>query len=470
MVGIDLLRLYESILDNIQDAVYVLDDKGNYLFVNSAYVKMLGMSRAELLAYNVHDFLKTGQIDVCLADIVYAEKRRVVSFQDVYDTLYRGRGNYRTLVVQTPLFDDMGHVKNVVVITRRLEQINEDYKEASVSSVVSGFSARNDKTALPEDGSIIAESEAMAEILKLASNIAQAESTVLVSGESGTGKEVIAQYIHQRSARREHPLVVINCASLPETLLEAELFGYEKGAFTGASATGKPGLFETAEKGTLFLDEINSLPLSLQGKLLRAIETKSILRIGSTKPRLVDFRLLTATNERLEDLVNQKKFRADLYYRLNVIPIIIPPLRYRRQDILPLTFHFLSHYCTKNNKNKSFSPLTLQKIEEYDWPGNVRELKNFVERSVVMSYEDTIEIRDIAAIAAPTEKAAYTQNPVPDLENLIEREVSLEAYLAECERRYVERALRTHKSSYAAAKALRTSQSSVMRRKKKYGI
>jgi PAS domain S-box-containing protein len=469
---VESIRLYESILDNIRDAVYVLDDKGNFIFVNSSYVKMLNLSREELLKFNVHDFLETKQIDTCLADVVYSQKRRLVSFQDIYDTLYKGRGNFRTIIALTPLLDDVGNVKNIVSVIRRLEELTEDYNEASMKNAVSKVSLRAQMYASAEDGDIVAEDPKTIEILNLANNIAQAESNVLLSGESGTGKEVIAQYIHKHSARRGHPFVVINCASLPESLLEAELFGYEKGAFTGASSGGKLGQFEMADKGTLFLDEINSLPFNLQGKLLRAIETKTILRIGSTKPCAVDFRLLAATNERLDDLVAERQFRADLYYRLNVIPITIPPLRERKEDILPLAFSFLKHYCKKNSKTKSFSPQMLNKMKEHDWPGNVRELKNFVERAVVMSFDDTIEIHDIAAVASPVGKAKplFTPDTDPILEDMMQRGVSLDDYLAECERRYVERALQVHKSSYAAARVLNTSQSSVMRRKKKYGI
>ncbi|MCL2368497.1 MAG: sigma 54-interacting transcriptional regulator, partial [Oscillospiraceae bacterium] len=324
-----------------------------------------------------------------------------------------------------------------------------------------------------------AESPLMREVLQLATNIAEAESTVLISGESGTGKEVVAQYIHAQSGRKQKPLIIINCASLPETLLEAELFGYEKGAFTGASPVGKPGLFESADGGTLFLDEVNSLPLGLQGKLLRAIETKMVQRLGSTKSRKIDFRLLVATNESLDKLVTERKFRIDLYYRINVIHLHIPPLRERKEDIVPLTMHFLKLYCKKNNKQKTFSAQTLENMLEYTWPGNVRELKNFVERSVVMSFGETIETLNIPAIAAEGASVGVGMGGEQLLtkdkgqyphEHMLQNGISLEKYLEDCEREYVQYALQTHKSTYAAARALGTSQTSVMRRKKKFGL
>jgi len=471
---------FESILDNIQNAVYVLDDKGNYVFVNSAYVQMLNMSKSELLNFNVKQFVETNQINISVSDIVYRERRRVVMFQDVYDTQQYGRGNFRHLIISTPIFDERGEVKNIVAVSRPLDSINDDYNEASMNSIVAKFSKKADSLSALWDSSIIAESPAMRKVLELATNIADAESTVLISGESGTGKEVVAQYIHAQSERSEKPLVVINCASLPETLLEAELFGYEKGAFTGAASGGKPGLFECADGGTLFLDEINSLPLDLQGKLLRAIETKMVQRVGSTKSRQIDFRLLVATNERLDTLVAERRFRIDLYYRINVIHIRIPPLRERQEDIIPMTMHFMKIYCKKNNKHKTFSEQTLESMLEYPWPGNVRELKNFVERSVVMSFGEIIEAQNIQAITADgiTTGGSYgvddhvliKDKPQYIYEHMLNSGISLEQYLEECEYAYVKYALQTHKTSYAAAQALGTSQTSIMRRKKKFGL
>ena len=475
--------LYESILDNIQDAVYVLDGKGNYVYVNSAYMKLLNISKTELLTYNAHHFLHTGQINICVSDIVYKEKRRVVMFQDVYDTQGRGHGMLQMIIVSTPVFDEKGEVQNVVAVLKELAQISDDYAEAGRNSLVLRFSTQTIVNDRLEGGKVIAQSPAMRRVLELAANVAAADTNVLISGESGTGKEVIAQYIHDASERREKPFVVINCASLPEALLEAELFGYEKGAFTGASSTGKPGQFEMADGGTLFLDEINSLPLNLQGKLLRAIETKVIQRVGSTKNRRVDFRLLSATNEDLDGLMRERKFRIDLFYRLNVIPIDVPPLRHRTEDVVPLALHFLKYYCIKNNKMKSFSPRTLENIQNYDWPGNVRELKNFVERSVVMSFNEIIEIPSVAAIVSRSSLAEPQMEleplfaepapsvPAPSVYNtMLQNGVTLEEYLDDCERKYVEYALEKYKSSYGAAKALGTSQTSVMRRKKKFGI
>lgn len=474
-------QFYETMLDNFIDGVYILDDVGNYIFVNSAYASLLNMSKSVLLGYNVHDFLDTGQIDLCISDIVYREKRQVVMFQDVWDTQNCGRSAIRQIVTSTPIFGEGGRVQNILAIVQPLDRLNELYREASQFSMISAISL--DKRAAPDSTAVIAESQTMRMVLNMAATVSQVDSAVLISGESGTGKEVIAQYIHSVSPRRDRPLVVVNCASLPENLLEAELFGYEKGAFTGAAPGGKKGLFEEAAGSTLFLDEINSLPLNLQGKVLRAIETKVIQRIGSTRSTAVDFRLLAATNEDLALLVNQKQFRTDLYYRLNVIPIRIPPLRERQDDIVPLANYFLTHFCQKYSKAKIFTPRTLKVFRTYLWPGNVRELRNVVERSVVMSMGQNIEIADVASftgllsdtpplhrVGVQESAPVYPSLAAPNYEAMLKEGVSLERYLEQCERDYLDFTLKKLHSSYQAAQALGTSQTSIMRRKRKYGL
>jgi transcriptional regulator with PAS, ATPase and Fis domain len=218
---------------------------------------------------------------------------------------------------------------------------------------------------------------------------------VLIYGESGSGKEVFARFIHEHSDRKSKPMITVNCAAFPENLIESELFGYEKGSFTGASKDGKIGLIEAADGGTLFLDEINSLPMSVQSKILRVIEEKSVQKIGALAPKKVDFRLIAATNQELSKLVRAGKFREDLYYRLHVIPLTIPSIRNRKDDIVPLCLHFLDYFCNKYNLKKSFSEQVLAQARSYDWPGNVREIRNFVERMVVMTPYATTEITSI---------------------------------------------------------------------------
>lgn len=234
----------------------------------------------------------------------------------------------------------------------------------------------------------IAESPAMREVFDTALQVADSRATVLISGESGVGKEVVAKALHEHSSRSNKPFVAVSCAALPETLLESELFGYEKGAFTGAQGT-KPGRFELADKGTLFLDEIGEIPMSIQVKLLRVLQEREFERLGSSKPTRVDVRVVTATNRDLREAVEEGIFRLDLLYRLQVVELHVPPLRERVEDILPLTEHFLQKYCADNGRPLlGIDDETLTKLQGYRWPGNVRELENTIERGVVLAGPD----------------------------------------------------------------------------------
>ncbi|OAQ20980.1 sigma-54-dependent transcriptional regulator [Thermosulfurimonas dismutans] len=242
----------------------------------------------------------------------------------------------------------------------------------------------------------VAESHKMKEILALVSKVAPTEATVLITGEPGTGKEVLAHLIHHLSSRKEGPFVQVNCAAIPEGLLESELFGHEKGAFTGADRA-KPGLFEEAHRGTIFLDEVGELPLPLQAKLLRVLQDGTFRRIGDTKEIKVDARIIAATNRDLEEMVKKGAFREDLFWRLNVFSLRLPPLKERREDIVPLAKYFLQKFSEKYGKAvQGFSREVLEFLLTYHFPGNVRELKNLIERAVILVEEETITIKDLA--------------------------------------------------------------------------
>ena len=326
---------------------------------------------------------------------------------------------------------------------------------------------------------MLTEDPAMLALKSRIRDVAGLDSSVLIYGETGTGKELVAESLHSEGGRAG-PFVSQNCAAIPATLLESLFFGTEKGSYTGALT--RKGLLEEADGGTLFLDEINSMPLNLQGKVLRALETKTIQRLGSTRSKKVDFRLLTASNEDLYHLVEEKKFRADLYYRLAVIPIRLPPLRERREDIIPLAQHFLKLFCRKYAKDKEFSPQTLQLMIQYPWPGNVRELRNFVERAVVMSLGRQVAVPDVSSFLDPAPASPLPERPGEDsasvyspavsarYEQMISSGVSLQQYLDQCGRNYVAYALQKYGNSYKAAEALGTSQASIMRRKQKFHL
>jgi transcriptional regulator with PAS, ATPase and Fis domain len=277
---------------------------------------------------------------------------------------------------------------------------------------------------------MVAASPAMKQVLRFARRVAESEvSTILLEGESGTGKDVFAQFIHHVGRHREGPFVPLNCAAIPETLLESELFGYEKGAFTDARAP-KAGIFEIATGGTIFLDEIGEMPIVLQAKLLRALEDQTFRRLGGVRDIQVDLRVIAATNRKLTDAIEQGKFRLDLYYRLNVIQVVLPPLRERREDVLPLAENFIRHYNAKFKRNvQGVSHGAAAALLTHNWPGNVRELRNVIERAMVLEDSEWIQMANLQIARqegqpALSELAAQAGDPSSDF-SLEEAEKSL---------------------------------------------
>jgi DNA-binding NtrC family response regulator len=306
---------------------------------------------------------------------------------------------------------------------------------------------------------VIGKSKAMEKVLDIVRRVSPSESTVLITGESGTGKELLAREIHNHSPRKNEPFVVVDCGALVETLFESELFGHVKGSFTGAYET-KHGRFEVANGGTIFLDEISNIGLNIQAKLLRVIQEREITRIGSTKPIKVDVRILAATSENLADLVGKEKFREDLFYRLSVVPIHLPPLRERKEDLPFLIDHFLQKYNKRAKKNlNSISPAVSKALVNYDWPGNIRELENTIERAVVLSMEDEIQLEDLVyhGISASTSLFHPTGGKYKTLE--------------EIEKAYIKTVLKAqHGNRSRAAKILGIDRKTLLTKIKKYAI
>lgn len=391
------------IIDNIDVGVMVYGAGGEVLFVNTVMINWRNIPRQEYLKMNVHDF--NNVIDICVFDLVCQEKRRISRLQYYQDFQKAGGPSRVRIVTGTPIFDGLGNIRYVVTLLQDVFDFQKLYHSLLEQHKIL---PQLDSAAKHEEVSIVAKSPEIRQILSIADNIAPLDSSVLLYGESGSGKEVFAHYIHEHSSRKSKRMVSVNCAAFPENLIESELFGYEKGSFTGASREGKVGLAEAADGGTLFLDEINSLPLSIQGKVLRMIEEKSIQRIGSVHSKTVDFRLIAATNQDLSALVRSRQFREDLYYRLHVIPLTIPPIRNRREDIIPFCLHFLEYFCKKYNLKKSFSDSVLEELEQYQWPGNVREIRNFVERMVVMTPPGITDISSIPTGMLSAQSAAAT--------------------------------------------------------------
>jgi DNA-binding NtrC family response regulator len=342
-------------------------------------MKMPGMSGLDLLA-------KVKEID---KDTIVILITAFASVPTAIKALKDGAYDYVTKPVDP---DELEHLVKKALEQRSLRVENEQLK-GSIDEII-------------KPDNLIGESSQMKKIYELIHTVAPTDTTVMIRGESGTGKELVAKAIHINSRRKYFPIIPVNCGALAESILESELFGHEKGAFTGAQFKRK-GKFEMADGGTIFLDEIGSVSPKMQVELLRVIESKQFSRVGGNQIVKSDFRVIIATNEPLEDLVKQGKFREDLYYRLNVFSIVIPPLRERTGDIPVLAFYFLNNFCTAMNKNiKNISPEAMEFLTKYEWPGNVRELENAIERAVVVGKGDTIKVDDLPFHVSSSQSAS----------------------------------------------------------------
>lgn len=451
----------KEILEGSFDGILVTDGEGNVQFMNSSYERVSAIPRQELEGRNMRALINPVWMENSVAFVV-ADERRAVSKRQVT------RDGRDIIVTGMPVFDGDGNIKRIVINARditeiyhlREELLNAKSRELQhYQSVLSTVNVDSEK--------MVAISESIKKVFLLAKRVGGFDTTVLILGESGAGKEEVAREIHRSSLRRDHALVTINCGAIPENLLESELFGYEKGAFTGASNVGKIGLLEAADGGTVFLDEVGELPLSFQVKLLRVLETKQITRVGSIRAKAIDVRFIAATNRNLDKMVQDRTFREDLYYRLNVVSITVPPLRQRREDILPLSLYFLNMFNHRYYQNKVMTPEVIKRMEEYDWKGNVRELRNVVEHMVIMSPNTHLQISDVPWIIrqcgggdAAEGPGASAQESVTDL-NLAVRQLEI---------RLLEQARNACGSTREMARYLHIDQSTVVRKLHKYGL
>lgn len=363
-------RELDAIIENSYDGIYITDTKGVTLKTNSAIKRITGIPKEYYIGKKVDKLIKRGILENSVTHKVVKQKRTVSLIQHNF-------AGKETLMTGNPVFNEEGEIEKVVTNIRDLSDLYELHTELRKATELNDKYKKELerlKRSTTENGFVVY-SEQLKIIYDMAERIANVDATVLILGETGVGKDVLAKHIYNKSIRsNDGDFIKVNCGAIPPDLLESELFGYESGAFTGANRKGKPGMFELADKGILFLDEIGELSMPLQVKLLRAIQEREIQRIGGTKTKKVDVRVIAATNRNLKEMVLKGDFREDLYYRLNVIPIEIPPLRDRRDDILPLIEVFFSRTCQKYDIKKELDPELKDFFYRYDWPGNVREL------------------------------------------------------------------------------------------------
>jgi PAS domain S-box-containing protein len=448
---------YCQVLESSFDGIYITDGNAVTIFVNSSYESITGLKREEMLGRNMRDLVKNKVIDKS-GTLLALKSHDSITLEQKFRT------GKRAIITSTPSYDENDRPLMVVTNVRDITELHDLKKRLAQETELTQkqlleieiirkqfFGAHSDT---------IITDPVMLDRLFMASRVAKVNTVVLLLGETGVGKEKIATYIHQNSPRKHERFIKINCGSISEQLAESELFGYESGAFTGANIKGKPGLFEVADRGTLFLDEIGELPMDLQVKLLRVIQEQEVLRVGSTTPRKIDVRIIAATNQNLEDMVAKKRFRRDLFYRINVFPIYLPPLRERPKDILPISRSILEEFNVQYGLEKEFTQDAEFELQNHSWPGNIRELRNIIERAMIVSTENEIFPQDLA-IYKPNPR----NSPVYSLRN---SPVVLKQVLEDIEAEYILHAYKIHNNIRRAAACLEMDPATFLRKMRKY--
>lgn len=440
------------------DLACISDGEGSKVRISLSCEKIYGVKAESLIGKNVTELEKDGMYFPSATKLVIERKKPVSLTQ-------KTKTGKKLLVNAIPFFDSQMNIKRVVSISKDITDEEKLKKELeNTKSIIQKYEKELSslRVANTQNSELIYRSKVMEKLFETVNKIALVESTVLIYGETGSGKEVLAKYIHNISARAKHPFIKVNCGAIPENLLEAELFGYEKGAFTGARSEGKPGLFEIADQGSLLLDEISELPLSSQVKLLRVLQEKEFMRVGGVSTISANVRIFALSNKDLKDLVKEGKFRQDLYYRLNVIPLTMPPLRERLDDIPILAHHFLEIYNKRYNRSKQMTSEVMKMMMKYPWPGNVRELENVIERMVVVSDENYIDKKDL-----PEEFFSNGESSNSNGVN-VTKLMPLKEASALVEYQLIKQAIELAGNTYKAAEILGVDQSTIVRKLKKY--
>jgi len=447
----------EAIIESSYDGLYVADGNANTIRVNHSYERITGLRREQLIGRNMNDLVRERIYDHSVTLEVLEKKEPVTLMQQI-------KGDKQVMVTGTPIYDDGGDITFVVTNVRDITELNELHRKLETSERIT---SRYFQTLKENDGvehvlqDMVIKSQRMMQVVRQATKVADADTSILLLGESGVGKSMLARLIHQIGRRKDRPFVKINCGTIPSSLMESELFGYEKGAFTGAVTAGKAGLIEAGHTGTVFLDEIAEIPPELQVKLLEIIEEKTFTRVGSNQPQKVDVRILAATNRDLAAMMQRGEFRQDLFYRLNVIPIAIPPLRERSEDIPALALNVLEAFNREHATRKRLEPKVMDALNRYAYPGNVRELIHIMERMILLSDGDLLTLEDLPA---------EITDPACRLQNLDTEGLTLKESIAALETQMIRQALEQTRSLAEAADRLRVHPTTLWRKMSRYAI
>lgn len=445
----------QNIFDTFREAICISDRSGKILLVNRRHAELTGIPRQDIEGHHTQELVEKGVFDVVLNPQVVASGKKA----SIVQHLYNGR---ITLLEGHPILDDKGEVALVVTFIRDITAVTELREEVTAQKeLLQALQLMGSTDLDPVQYPRIVHSPAMHRMYGEAGAIADTDVTVLLLGETGVGKDVVARFIHHNSKRAKRPFIKIDCGSIPENLMESELFGYVAGSFSGANKNGKAGLIEAAHTGTLFLDEIGELPLSMQSRLLRVLQDFEVQRIGATAPKNVDIRVIAATNKDLEKEVAKNNFRLDLFYRLKVAVLSIPPLRKRHEDVLPLFESFLSYYGRKYHKKLEYTNEVSKLVCSYNWPGNVRELENFVQGLVATCKKKIIDVVDLPGIR-PSGNSVGVETLPSNLADI--RGKTLKSIMRDIEEKVIEAGIREYGSMAEAAKHFGVDRSTLFRK------
>ncbi|SHK67782.1 sigma-54 interaction domain-containing protein [Desulforamulus aeronauticus] len=451
-----LRKEIDAIIDSVFDGIWITDGQGITVRINRALEKIANLKNSEVVGRHVLDVRDEGKFALSV-NMKALEEGKPVTLLDEYST------GKRCLTSSVPVFNDKGEIWRAVAIVRDMTELENLQQELLVAQE----QARHFQDKIIElekeqqlGTDFVGNSPTFRKVIATIRRLAKVDSTTIILGETGTGKSLVAQAIHNLSPRSKEPFIKVNCGAIPENLIESELFGYEKGAFTGAQKEGKPGMFELAQGGTIFLDEIGELPLLLQVKLLQAVEEQCVFRVGGTKPVHLNVRIIAATNRNLEEMVANRTFREDLYYRLKVLSIILPPLRERREDITPLALYFLKVFNQKMVLSKELSIDAIDYLVRHNWPGNVRELRTVIEHLIIMTDSNLI---------TPDDLPLNLRQSMIEV-NLGDQPFPLKQAVHDLEKKLLTKAIQKYQNSYKVAEILKINQSTVIRKAQKYGI